>query len=147
RDGAAVLPGVRVHLLRQHGRRRRRRGARRRWPRPHGAARAGTFRRGALVPAVRLRRVGRGRARGGGTRRARGRGRGGGDREGVAAGQEPGRRTWARGFAARTTDPRAEPHGGDDGVAAGWFDPAVPPPLAFPTDAPVLARLAAHRAR
>lgn len=50
-------------------------------------------------------------------------------------------------FAARLIDPRAEPHGGDDAVAAGWFDPAAPPPLAFPTDAPVLARLAARRAR
>jgi len=50
-------------------------------------------------------------------------------------------------FAARMIDPRAEPQAGDDAVAAGWFDPAVPPPLAFPTDAPVLARLAAQRAR
>jgi ADP-ribose pyrophosphatase YjhB (NUDIX family) len=45
-------------------------------------------------------------------------------------------------FAARMVDPSATPRAGDDAVAAGWFDPAAPPPLAFPTDAPVLARLA-----
>ena len=50
-------------------------------------------------------------------------------------------------FVARLVDPRAQPQAGDDAVAAGWFDPATPPPLAFPTDAPVLARLAAQRAR
>jgi ADP-ribose pyrophosphatase YjhB (NUDIX family) len=44
-------------------------------------------------------------------------------------------------FGARRLDPRAEPVAGDDAVAAGWFDPASPPPLAFPTDRPVLARL------
>jgi len=27
-------------------------------------------------------------------------------------------------------------------VAVGWFDPSEPPPLAFPTDATLLARLA-----
>lgn len=48
-------------------------------------------------------------------------------------------------FAARMIDPHAEPRAGDDAVAAGWFDPAAPPPLAFPTDAPVLTRLAAER--
>ena len=46
-------------------------------------------------------------------------------------------------FSARLVDPRAEPHAGDDAVAVGWFDPASPPPLAFPTDRPVLAKLAA----
>jgi ADP-ribose pyrophosphatase YjhB (NUDIX family) len=45
-------------------------------------------------------------------------------------------------FSARRLDPRAEPQAGDDAVAAGWFDPAAPPPLAFPTDHPVLAKLA-----
>ena len=44
-------------------------------------------------------------------------------------------------FAARRVDPHAEPCAGDDAVAAGWFDPSVPPPLAFPTDRPVLALL------
>ncbi len=60
---------------------------------------------------------------------------------------EPERPTVGIWFAARLIDPRAEPRGGDDAVAAGWFDPAAPPPLAFPTDAPVLARLAAGRPR
>jgi ADP-ribose pyrophosphatase YjhB (NUDIX family) len=44
-------------------------------------------------------------------------------------------------FSARLLDPDAEPCAGDDAVAVGWFDPATPPPLAFPTDRPVLARL------
>ncbi len=44
-------------------------------------------------------------------------------------------------FAARLVDPDADPVAGDDAVAAGWFDPVAPPPLAFPADAPVLARL------
>jgi ADP-ribose pyrophosphatase YjhB (NUDIX family) len=48
-------------------------------------------------------------------------------------------------FSARLIDPRAEPFAGDDAVAVGWFDPATPPPLAFPTDRPVLANLAARR--
>ena len=60
---------------------------------------------------------------------------------------EPERPTVGIWFAARLIDPRTEPRGGDDAVAAGWFDPAAPPPLAFPTDAPVLARLAAQRPR
>ena len=45
-------------------------------------------------------------------------------------------------FAAQLVDPRATPVAGDDAVAVAWFDPAVPPPLAFPTDATVLAQLA-----
>jgi len=45
-------------------------------------------------------------------------------------------------FAARLVDPLATPVAGDDAVAVAWFDPAVPPPLAFPTDATVLAQLA-----
>ena len=44
-------------------------------------------------------------------------------------------------FAARLADPAAVPHAGDDAVDVGWFDPAAPPPLAFPTDATLLARL------
>jgi ADP-ribose pyrophosphatase YjhB (NUDIX family) len=55
---------------------------------------------------------------------------------------EPERPTVGIWFAARMVDPAAEPRAGDDADAAGWFDPAAPPPLAFPTDAPVLARLA-----
>jgi len=39
-------------------------------------------------------------------------------------------------------DPAARPVAGDDAVAVGWFDPTAPPPLAFPTDAALLARLA-----
>jgi ADP-ribose pyrophosphatase YjhB (NUDIX family) len=48
-------------------------------------------------------------------------------------------------FSARLVDPRAAPRAGDDAVAVSWFDPATPPPLAFPTDRPVLANLAARR--
>ena len=50
-------------------------------------------------------------------------------------------------FAGHLVDPSAQPRAGDDADDAGWFDPAAPPPLAFPTDAPVLARLAAERTR
>jgi ADP-ribose pyrophosphatase YjhB (NUDIX family) len=49
-------------------------------------------------------------------------------------------------FAARLVDPGATPRAGDDAVAVGWFDPAAPPPLAFPTDATLLARLAGSAA-
>jgi hypothetical protein len=45
-------------------------------------------------------------------------------------------------FAARLAVAAAVPVAGDDAVAAGWFDPGAPPPLAFPTDAALLARLA-----
>ena len=45
-------------------------------------------------------------------------------------------------FAAALVDPEATPVAGDDAVAVAWFDPAAPPPLAFPTDATLLARLA-----
>lgn len=45
-------------------------------------------------------------------------------------------------FAATLVDPAARPVAGDDAVAAGWFDPAAPPPLAFPTDVDLLGRLA-----
>ena len=46
-------------------------------------------------------------------------------------------------FTATLVDPAARPVAGDDAVAVAWFDPATPPPLAFPTDAELLARLAA----
>jgi 8-oxo-dGTP diphosphatase len=59
---------------------------------------------------------------------------------------EPERPSVGIWFAARMREPDAEPLAGDDAVAVGWFDPGAPPPLAFPTDAPVLARLAAARA-
>ncbi len=45
-------------------------------------------------------------------------------------------------FAATLADPTATPKAGDDAVDVGWFDPADPPPLAFPTDVALLARLA-----
>lgn len=45
-------------------------------------------------------------------------------------------------FAARRLDPAQEPQAGDDAAAVGWFDPLAPPPLAFPTDAALLRRLA-----
>jgi 8-oxo-dGTP diphosphatase len=60
---------------------------------------------------------------------------------------EPDRPTVGIWFAARMVDPGARPQAGDDADEAGWFDPAAPPPLAFPTDAPVLARLAADCTR
>ena len=58
---------------------------------------------------------------------------------------EPDRPTVGIWFSARLVDPRAEPRAGDDAIAVGWFDPAAPPPLAFPTDRPVLATLLARR--
>jgi ADP-ribose pyrophosphatase YjhB (NUDIX family) len=54
---------------------------------------------------------------------------------------EPDRPTVGIWFAATLTDPAAAPRAGDDAVAVGWFDPADPPDLAFPTDAALLARL------
>ena len=58
---------------------------------------------------------------------------------------EPDRPTVGIWFSARALDAGAEPCAGDDAVAVGWFDPANPPPLAFPTDRPVLAGLLARR--
>jgi len=58
---------------------------------------------------------------------------------------DPDRPTVGIWFAARLVEARAEPRSGDDAVAVGWFDPTIPPPLAFPTDAAVLAGLAAQR--
>jgi 8-oxo-dGTP diphosphatase len=58
---------------------------------------------------------------------------------------EPERPTVGVWFGARLRDPDAQPCAGDDACAVGWFDPATPPPLAFPTDAPVLAKLASAR--
>ena len=55
---------------------------------------------------------------------------------------EPEKPTVGIWFAARLVDRHATPVAGDDAVAVGWFDPAAPPPLAFPTDATLLARLA-----
>lgn len=45
-------------------------------------------------------------------------------------------------FEATRVDPNATPVAGDDAADFGWFDPATPPPLAFPTDAALLAKLA-----
>jgi ADP-ribose pyrophosphatase YjhB (NUDIX family) len=58
---------------------------------------------------------------------------------------EPDRPTVGIWFAARLLEPGAAAAPGDDAVAVGWFDPATPPPLAFPTDAPLLARLVGRR--
>ena len=55
---------------------------------------------------------------------------------------EPDKPTIGTWFAAELIDPDATPSAGDDASAVGWFDPAAPPPLAFPTDAALLARLA-----
>jgi ADP-ribose pyrophosphatase YjhB (NUDIX family) len=54
---------------------------------------------------------------------------------------EPDRPTIGVWFAATLSDPAATPVAGDDAVAAGWFDPDAPPPLAFPTDVELLVRL------
>jgi ADP-ribose pyrophosphatase YjhB (NUDIX family) len=45
-------------------------------------------------------------------------------------------------FEATMVDPHATPVAGDDAIAVGWFDLTDPPPLAFPTDAALLAKLA-----
>ena len=98
------------------------------------------------MPALRLRRVGRGRPGGGETREAL-------EEAGVAVEigdvvqvavnrHDPDRPTVGIWFAARLVAPQAEPRPGDDAIAVGWFDPTNPPPLAFPTDASVLAALA-----
>ena len=58
---------------------------------------------------------------------------------------DPARPTVGLWFAARRLDPAHEPRAGDDAVAVGWFEPAAPPPLAFPTDARLLADMAARR--
>ncbi len=58
---------------------------------------------------------------------------------------EPEKPTVGIWFAATLVDPAAQPMAGDDAVAAAWFDPADPPPLAFPTDAALLARLSGER--
>ena len=55
---------------------------------------------------------------------------------------EPEKPTIGVWFAATLADPAARPTAGDDAVAVDWFEPAAPPPLAFPTDAALLARLA-----
>ena len=54
---------------------------------------------------------------------------------------EPEKPTLGVWFAATLADAAATPVAGDDAVALGWFDPANPPPLAFPTDAVLFARL------
>jgi ADP-ribose pyrophosphatase YjhB (NUDIX family) len=56
---------------------------------------------------------------------------------------DPERPTIGIWFAATLADPSATPVAGDDAVAVGWFDPAAPPPLAFPTDVGLLERLTA----
>ena len=58
---------------------------------------------------------------------------------------DPDRPTVGIWFAGHLVDPHAKPVAGDDAIAVGWFDPAAPPPLAFPTDRPVLADLVARR--
>ena len=55
---------------------------------------------------------------------------------------EPAKPTIGVWFAATLVDPAAVPVAGDDAVAVGWFDAGAPPPLAFPTDATLLARIA-----
>src|SRR5713101_7772845 len=47
---------------------------------------------------------------------------------------EPEKPTIGVWFAATMVDLVAAPIAGDDAVAVAWFDPAAPPPLAFPTD-------------
>ena len=57
---------------------------------------------------------------------------------------DPERPTVGIWFSAWLLDPSMKPCAGDDADAVGWFDPAAPPPLAFPTDRPVLAMVAAR---
>ncbi len=45
-------------------------------------------------------------------------------------------------FAATLMDPNDVPVAGDDAVAVGWFHPTALPEIAFPTDVPLLQRLA-----
>ena len=54
---------------------------------------------------------------------------------------ESGKPTVGIWFAATLLDPVAVPAAGDDAVAVGWFDPATPPPLAFPSDVAMLRKL------
>ncbi len=56
---------------------------------------------------------------------------------------EPDKPTIGVWFAATLVDPTAAPVAGDDAVAVAWFPLDTLPPLAFPTDATLLARLAA----
>jgi ADP-ribose pyrophosphatase YjhB (NUDIX family) len=58
---------------------------------------------------------------------------------------EPERPTIGVWFAATLADPAAAPVAGDDADDAGWFDPAAPPPLAFPTDVELLMGIADDR--
>jgi 8-oxo-dGTP diphosphatase len=55
---------------------------------------------------------------------------------------QPARPTVGIWFAATLVDPGATPVAGDDAVGVGWFDLHDPPPLAFPTDAALLEKLA-----
>ena len=54
---------------------------------------------------------------------------------------EPEKPTIGVWFAATLVDPGATPAAGDDAVAVAWFALDALPPLAFPTDATLLARL------
>ena len=55
---------------------------------------------------------------------------------------QPGKPSVGVWFEATMVDPSAAPVAGDDADAVGWFDLGSPPPLAFPTDAALLAKLA-----
>jgi 8-oxo-dGTP diphosphatase len=55
---------------------------------------------------------------------------------------QPAKPTIGIWFAATMVDPTAAPVAGDDADEVAWFDLASPPPLAFPTDAALLAKLA-----
>ncbi len=58
---------------------------------------------------------------------------------------EPDRPAIGIWFAAELLDTSVAPVAGDDAVAVGWFDPASPPPLAFPDDVMLMKRLAQAR--
>ena len=60
---------------------------------------------------------------------------------------EPDKPTIGDWFAAALVDPATRPVAGDDADAVDWFDRAAPPPLAFPTDPTLLARLAGEWTR
>jgi 8-oxo-dGTP diphosphatase len=54
---------------------------------------------------------------------------------------DPAKPTIGIWFAATIVAGSPEPRAGDDAAAVGWFDPAAPPELAFPTDGELLALL------
>ena len=57
---------------------------------------------------------------------------------------EPAKPTIGVWFAATLADPTTTPVAGDDATAVAWFEAGDLPPLAFPTDVTLLARILAR---